>query len=210
MFTRRRTYRKKRTVRKRPFNRSYRPRVYPKRTKIHSFVTTTLGPQINGTATGATTFQGNYFTFSTVPNSAQYTALFDQYMITKIQVKFIMNYVNSPTTPGAVCQPNIYIVTDHDDASPPTTIGSVLERENSRILSFAGSKNVYTHTFCPAVQLAQLGPSLAASGAKFNQWCDSSYANVQHMGIKYCVDGLLTNATITPYYKIWFKCKETL
>lgn len=205
-----RRYRKKRSSKKRSFNRSYRPRK-SSYTRVVRFKSTQFAQSINGNAGGTTQYFGTGFTLSSVPNSASYTGLFDQYRLTKIQVKFIQSFVNVVAAPNSVGQPVMYIVSDMDDATPPTSISQIIEREGARILNFSGAKSVHTHTLTPYVASADLDSSLVlrSSSVRKSPWLNCSYNNISHFGLKYAFDNLPLNAQINLYVTYYFECKNT-
>lgn len=208
-----RRYRKKRSTRsKRSFNRSYRPRTSKGYSRVCRFKATQYAQTIVGSLGGGTVFNGTSFQFAAIPNSSSYTALFDQYRIKKAVLKFVHSYVNQPTSPGSVGNPVLYIVSDKDDGSVPITVGSIIEREKSRILSFSGAQSVHTHTVYPCVSTLELSTSATniAAGVKYAPWLDSAFNNVAHFGVKYAFDNLAQYEQINLYITYHFECKDTL
>lgn len=189
-----------------------RMRLYKSPTSTHAFRATQFAQVINGTAPGTTQFFASAFSLASVPNSTSYTGLFDQYRINKVEIKFIQSYGNSPTTPGSVSQPVIYIVTDFDDASTPVSITSIIERNNHRILSLSGAQSVHKHTLVPRVSSFDINTAAGsvASSVKARPWLNSSFPTVSHNGVKFAVDNLLSNASISVYVTYYFECRATL
>lgn len=189
-----------------------RMRLYKSPTTTHVFRATQFAQVATGTAPGTTQFFGTAFSLASVPNSTSYTGLFDQYRINKIELKFIQSYGNSPTVPGSVSQPVIYIVTDFDDAAAPASINAIIERNNHRILSLSGSQSVQKHTLVPRVSSFDINTAAGsvASSVKARPWLNCSFPTVAHNGVKYAIDNLLTNAQVSVYITYYFECRATL
>lgn len=179
---------------------------------VHSFRATQFASVINGTAPGTTQFFASTFSIAGVPNSVAYTSLFDQYRINKIEVKFIQSYVNAPSAPGAVSQPVLYVVTDLDDATVPTTSGQILERQNHRILNFSGAQSVHKHSLVPGVSSYDLSTAAGslASSVKTRPWLNCQFNNIAHNGIKYIIENLNSNAQIAVYVTYFFQMRATI
>lgn len=184
----------------------------PVKDRRYEFVASQSLATIVGAVGGATQFFGGQFSFSGIPNASNYTTLFDAYRIKKIELKFVQGYNNNPTAPGSVSQPVIYIVTDRDDGSTPVSVSSIIERQNSRILSLSGAKSVHKHTFVPCVASLDLSTSSSNIPTSIREapWLDSGFQNVAHFGVKYAVDNLLQFAQINVYAKYTFEMRNTL
>ena len=71
-------------------------------------------------AIGSSTAIGFHFTFDVVNNYTEFTALFDQYMITKIVIRMKLKYNPIAQSVANTPQPDCIICRDHDDDTFPT------------------------------------------------------------------------------------------
>lgn len=132
-------------------------------------------------------FMGMSFLLSDLPNQAAFTLLFDQYKITKIQVKFQGEFNSSllSTGPAAtgVGAGSFYGVYDRDDNQIPTSLDYLREYDNCRDCRTYQSM---TFTFKPNVALGLQIPAgtLVAAGNQKAGWIDAAAVNIPHYGIK--------------------------
>lgn len=153
------------------------PRIQLRRNKVYSFSRTYLAGQIVASTTvdtlGALNFQ-----LSSFVNSSEFTALFDQYRLSYIEVDFI--YVN----PASVLAP-FYTVIDYDDSTTPAAVTDLLQyptlmhtapgQEHQRRLSPRFDYAAYSGVFT----------SFAVSNA--GDWVDVASPSVQYYGVKYAL-----------------------
>jgi hypothetical protein len=160
---------------------------------------------VAGTASGAPTIaaQGTVNTYFTIAfalyDLAQYTswtALFDQYRIDKVQVKFIPQgtVVDLHTTVTLNAEnPSIYLVLDFDDATLLSSFAGVQEYDNVETTEGGGGFFV---TIFPSVT-----PSVYSAGAFSGYaveragWIDCANASVPHYGLKGMIEALYPSST---------------
>lgn len=157
-------------------------------------------------------FMGMSFLASDLPNFNGLAAVFDQYRITKIQLKFKPEFNMSAISTGAavtgVLTGTLLGVYDRDDDAIPTSIDYLREYDSCRdVNSYQGM----TFTFKPNVAIGLQVPAgtLIAAGNQKAGWIDCAAANIPHYGVKVGVPqqaaGAIARWTVTARYWISFK-----
>lgn len=206
---RKRQYRKKPYIRKKkvytkrkyvPRNRGWLNKVYMFR-QVHDL----------GVITASTSELDGAFKFllSDLDQFSSFTALYDQYKICKIVLKFYPNAnVAQVTAPGTHVYGNILTAIDHDDA---TTVSLANIRQYSTCKEYPFYKS-FTRVIVPHVAVAAYTSGAFNNYANMtNQWIDCNSPNVEHYGLKYVVPATGTTQTDLPqwtvvgYYYIAFK-----
>jgi len=141
------------------------------------FIALTTGPA----------FAGFSFLVQDIPNYSSFALVFDQYKITKIQVKFMPEYNMSAISTGAAVTGattgSFLGVYDRDDNAIPTSLDYLREYDNCRdVPCYKG----LTFTFKPNVALGLQIPAgtLLAAGNQKAGWIDCGTSNIPHYGIK--------------------------
>lgn len=164
---------------------------------------------------------GQHYTLDSLPNSSEFTTLFDQYKITKVicQIKLL----NVPENPYAAMSnnanygnfyPTIWWVTDKDD-SGPYTLAQIKEVHGVRHRVLR--PNVELNMSCNPSILGQLYRTSVTTGYKPQKgFIDIGQPNVPHYANKFVIDleGLNTGVldpTFLPRfklnYRVFFQCK---
>lgn len=162
------------------------------------------------------------FRFDDVSGVAEFTSLFDRYMITGVLLKF--HSIANPNadaarggaaaTPASV-YPRLWYTIDNDDASVPTlTAIKQFQSAKCKILQ----PNRITKIWIPFPRTAG---SVATDGANVNgmvnkpSWFDCATTNIRHYGLKGCfdLDGASATNTTNPFNIkmeaiMYFKCKD--
>lgn len=153
----------------------------------HIFQDATLNPIISSTTvpvTGAFNFY-----FGQLDQVSQLSAVFDQYRIAMIQIKFLprANIASAGSNP-----PLLYTVVDLDDSTSITTT-QLQDYPGVRITE--GYKP-HTHTFVPSVAVAVYSGTFTSFANESAPWIDVASTTVQHYGVKY---GLAVSTTAYAY-----------
>lgn len=136
-------------------------------------------------------YQAGAFTYGiTMPNAAEFTALFDYYKIGPVKMTmFFSNNLSSVNSP-ATGLPIILVGNDYDNVDNNESITTMYERAGVRTVQFtADMHNGITH-YCKPCCLGAVettdGIAFANSPAalKENQWLDCNAPGVIHSGIK--------------------------
>lgn len=124
-----------------------------------------------------------------LPSSAEFTALFDEYRIDYIDVKFMYDKSVAESVPeGGSFLPIIYLVKDYDDSTPPgTDYATLLQYDN---LVVRRLDKDFTVRIRPRASVAAYsGTFTSYMAAPSKAWCDCNSPSVAFYGIKYIVDG---------------------
>lgn len=153
---------------------------------LHRFVRRDLQPLTIGAA-GAGVGFGFSFSLSNLPNSSDFTNLFDSYRIDRVDAVIL----------GSSNSLQVYAAVDYDDAVAPTGIADMLERQNVMCKTVsAGSFQQLRLTFVPRMPIegASAGPQLAPVG----MWVDTADPTVQYHGLKLWLQPASGTATLQP------------
>lgn len=206
--------RRKRTMKKRQMVLYKRPNVI---SKIHNFKRTyqQVHP-ITLKAIPAPTHYTIAWTLGSLPNSSEFTTLFDQYRICGVKTKIIFNAnsANFGSATNTYYIPNMLMVKDYDDATALTTMAQYQEYGNFKVFRIDYPKTTYTR---PKIAIATYGNSAftSYSAPVGNPWVDCGSANVEYYGMKWTLD---TTASVTAdidlgeiqlYHTVYFQCKNT-
>jgi hypothetical protein len=165
------------------------------------------------------TFQ---FSLSDLPNVAEFTTLFDQYMITGVmlQIKMVNNpdgeYVintNPLTGNNASFYPTLWYVADHDDRD---TVSLAQIKEFDKVRHKVLRPNTEINIMLRPTTLTQIYRSALTTGYACNfkrQWLDVANTDIPHYGCKCVIDFEgVTPAVLQFDFKInaryFFKCKN--
>lgn len=134
--------------------------------------------------TATNQLNGYYFTLAALPQAATFTALYDEYCITKITIKFIPNRtIGSNADPSSWSVPPFYSVIDYDDAAPPANLDEMMQYQ-----TFKSTTGGYTHvrSFTPKIATLAYKTSGTTIGysAKSLQYVDCGSADIEHYGLK--------------------------
>jgi len=131
---------------------------------------------------------------ATVPlaNSGEYTALFDSYRITGIEITMYSSQnMNQSTTQFL---PNIGCVTDYDDATP-INWSEAAQYESFKVINFAvPNKKVIRCKPIASSTVANSGGVFVPAMASRKQWMDCAQNNITYYGNKFCFDNPMTGA----------------
>lgn len=207
----RRRFRRKRVIPKRRTFR-HRRRVVPRRrfnkSNLCHFKRTYV-KVANIAVTGTAVVHALSFSLSDIPNSSEFTSLFQAYRLNKIVVR-IQPKFNVGNSTGTIAAPQIVTAIDYNDDNAGFTRAQLLEYSTHR-LHFGFRPMI--RKFTPAIEGALLGATNAVvSGVqKFKQWVDTSAHDVKQFGFKVIFDPLAAN-TVTYNYDIYattyFSCKQ--
>lgn len=168
------------------------------------------GKQINLT----TTQQGNLtFELNQVPGVADFTALFDQYMIAGVKVDFRLILDPSAAAAGSATYPNLYVRRDYDNTTAETVSEIAQDNKSKRfILQPNKTRSIFIK---PAVQgeFFNVNNALTSTNPLWNKWIDCTNSNYAHLGIKWAVDtmGILLTPgnTLDVEFTYYLKMKNT-
>jgi hypothetical protein len=121
---------------------------------------------------------------SSLPNPSEFSTLFDQYRISRVEYAFWplqTEAVNSTTA----ATPGIITVVDYDDSNLLATIAAALQYPNAK---WHSAYKPFTLSFKPHIALAAYSGAVFTSFANTkDQWIDVASAGVVHYGLKIAV-----------------------
>lgn len=144
------------------------------------------------TSTTSDTFTNQFFALSNVPNSSEFTSLYDQYKINAVKVSLIPRgntaEITAASGASAVFQGQsvgVFSVIDYDDTALLTSINEACQYQNMKM-----SRATRTHSryLKPRFNLQGItNQGTGATGPTMNTrgWIDCSQINVPHFGLKW-------------------------
>lgn len=213
-ITRRKVYRKK-GPRKGYTTRKYNNRRGAKFTNVRKNLYYFKRKVAPGTQINLTLQQRGQLSFSLdqVPSPADFTALFDQYMITGVKVDFRLILDPSAQAFGSATYPNLYIRRDYDNTATETIQEIAQDNKSKRFILRPNSvSSIYIK---PALQAEYFNTAtgLTDKSPVWNKWFDCGNTNMQHLGIKWAIDtmGILLTPgnTMSIEYTYYLAFKNT-
>lgn len=155
-----------------------RPRhLYPSTGQVFSTVQTY---QTVAWATSSVTvpvFFSEQFSLANFDQYASFTAIFDQYRITSVEVYLTIQGGNLNLTNAG----ELTTVIDYDDANSLPSVGGALDYANS--LTSSGQSCHYRR-FVPHIAVAAYTGTFTGFQNKRSDWIDAASAGIQHYGFK--------------------------
>lgn len=137
---------------------------------------------------------GSVFKLSDLPSYTEFTALFDQYRIMGVSIKWLAGFSESGMFTGPTAQlPNLLTVLDHDDGAILTTRDDYLQYKTFKEERL---DKVLTMEVVPRVATAVYnGAFTGYAQVNDRPWLDTSSAGIEHYGIKWGISFPVTAAT---------------
>lgn len=144
------------------------------------------------------------FTLSQAEGAADFTALYDQYRIRAVQVKFspislTINNLNSSALSSGQ-SPTLMSVIDYDDSTDLPSASVARQYSTCIVNQYSTSQSKATTRYFTPASLTQLYRTLTTTGysSKYGQWIDVATNDVPHYGMKFLMTTPVTiNATDT-------------
>lgn len=160
-----------------------------------------------------------YFSLGQIPNFAEFTALYDQYRIVGVKVKFTFTRNNVATAGGGSNQnPNFRLLTviDYDDKVKLTAETDYYQYQNNK--NYVADKLASTgisRFFRPktAAPVFQSGVTTAYGSNSPWKWLDCAYDAIEYYGLKYAFDatidgsGTASLGQIVPEVTYYLQCR---
>jgi hypothetical protein len=152
---------------------------------------TVLAGTVNASTT-TDTFGAVAVSLSTLPNSTEFTTLFDAWRILEIYVTFL------PIAPlsNTAAYPALYTVIDLDDANTPAAVTDLTQYETCQTTV---GRSLTTRVFSPRFNIGTTGVR-----AEPFAWIDVASSTTNYYGLKYAMPTLGTTGfgAGTPVYQI--------
>lgn len=176
-----------------------------RRQRVYSYVRTNSG---TFTAPGGSllpAFGSSTIALNQLPNSNEFTSLYDQYRINGVSVRFVPRTSVSALAAGE--RGNFYSVIDYDDSVLPTSVNEMFERPNCKRTT---STSVHKRYFKPAIAVPMYKTAVAFGyGPKWKTWIDISNPEVPHYAIKWAIENWDSSPLVYDvYWKVYFQCKN--
>lgn len=143
---------------------------------------------------GADSFFTYRFELNDVPDTADFTDLFDQYRFRAVKIEFRPRFNFS--NPGSVTAnrlPRFYSVIDYDDNNVPTLINQLREYQTCKETRWDQD---HVRCIAPHMALGALDNTGITSLANVKaKWLDLAYLVVSHYGIKVAIEGGVAGQT---------------
>jgi len=201
MAYRRRRYGKKRTFRKKRTFKRRIPRSIRTRARVHSFKQVVNYAPIASTSTAAETMATFRFQLDNIVQWATYTALYDQYCISKVVLQFwpTMESPNDGINPNKDLR--AYFIKDYNDDAAPANLNEVLQYANCKVRPMSKRTTLVLRPKVAAM-IYESATSTAYSTPKGQTWLDTSNTDVPHYGVKVALERLTTGSTYSMGYKM--------
>jgi len=156
-----------------------------------------LGPVLTSSTTAFVGIALN-FQASQVPNFADFTAVFDQYRIERIELWLMPA---SATDAGLASEASAFVsVIDYDDSNTPSSEAVLLDYQNSMVTSLNSG---HYRAFIPHVALAAYSGAFTSFCNEEAPWIDAASPTVQHYGVKLGVTNTVASAQIMGRVRYW-------
>lgn len=138
---------------------------------------------------------------SVTPDYSEFTTLFDQYKIDKVDVMLIPTYTNTGITANVTQQLPVMVYALDDDDSAAASKLVLQEYGNARYTTLSNAvmgdpRPLVTFQPKPAQAIYQTGATFAYGEiSKGPKWIDVSYPSVPHYSFKAALDGANTTGT---------------
>lgn len=178
-------------------------------TKVHAFIRKAQVSAIVGNAAHIPYQSFSQIRFSNILNSAEFSALYDQYRINWVKLQFFMKVDPSAQTAATAYYPKLYWYRDLDDqtlASP----SEMRERSTTKIAVLNPMRPVTIWVKPNLLDLVRSSGAVNTTRPSFGSWIDMSDTSVDYMGIKFNIDILQNvNYTVEVEQTFYFQCKNT-
>lgn len=154
------------------------------------------------------------FKLSDLVQATTFTALYDQYRISKIKVIIgrtaNMQPVGNATQALTFPSQQLWYVVDTDDASTPGSLSVIQEYAKAQCRNVLEDKEVHI-SWKPSCADALYAGAFTSYGNRVSPWIDCSSPSVEHYGLKLCIPCPINttfaeqNFTIRTVYYVDFK-----
>lgn len=136
-------------------------------------------------ASGANNFFAASYALNGLPNYTEFTALYDQYKITGVKLKFVPRGNSSDLTTSNNITSLITCI-DTDDSVVPTSIDQLTQYQSMKMCRSTQSMTRY---WKPKFNVGAINTVALGLAGKQNTtgWLDCTSDSVQHFGIKGCL-----------------------
>lgn len=146
------------------------------------------------TAFGANSYTPVNIALTSLPNYTEFTALYDQYKITGLKVKFVPRGNSSDiTTQNNIS--SLFTVIDLDDGNPLTTVDQAMQYQSMKMCRSTQTQVRYLKPRFNVGAINQVAGGLIGK-KNTNGWLDCTSDSVVHYGIKTALTAGATQSVI--------------
>lgn len=141
------------------------------------------------------TFSAYNFSLNDVPNSTEFTSLYDMYKINAIKIEFLPQQTQSISI-GSVNNPNassrFFSVIDYNDGSAPTSIDELRQYQTCK----------YTPILQPHKRIIYKPKILDTNGFSISPWMSTASPSANYFGLKVAVEPMDSTSTTSMMYTV--------
>ena len=186
--------RKRTKLFKKPYGK--RPSTSTKTTKLVTIRQVSNLGNVSGAAVGET-LGVLKFNLDDIPGYSDLAAVFDQYKIDKVMLRFVPNGTQQAMTPAPVQRSVLYTAFDPNDATAASTLNELIQYQNCSMTPYLEE---YKRVVYPRVAVnssdAEGQVTLSAAGT----WCATNQKDVDWYGLKW---GVSANGYALTYVQSW-------
>lgn len=166
--------------------------------KITSIRQVTMLGSYTSTATGDS-LGSLKFNFDDVPGFSDLAAVFDQYKLDKVDLRFVPNGTNAALVGGGASQIRsiLYTAIDYNDATAPTLLNDLIQYQNCTQTPYCEELR---RTIYPRVGVESSDNEGVISLNPSNSWCSSSSKDIDWYGLKW---GISANGNSAGTTQVW-------
>lgn len=177
---------------------------------VHRFVRYLNAGELSKTAADqgfATVFALNF-----LPNSSDFTSLFDQYRIDKVEQVFEMDIADG-TLNSTTRWPRITICPDFNNQAAPLSEDAILSYEQARQYQFSTSERRFSVILRPQIASTVYRTGVtSAYEMKPSGWLDVATNDVPHYGLRYWIANYNTTSfgasNVRVYVRYWLSFRN--
>lgn len=175
----------------------------------HSFIRKATPFALQGNVAYAPYQNVTAISFSQIANSAEFSALYDQYKLNLVKLQFWLRVDPSAQAAASAISPKLFWFRDMDD-NVPASMTEMRERARCKIAVLRTDRPVTIWVKPNVLAEVYRGVGTTTYSPKFGQWLDMTNTDVTHYGVKWNID----NLTNTNYYvdiesTYYFQCKNS-
>jgi len=134
------------------------------------------------------------FLLSALPNFAEFTALFDQYRIEKVSMKFVLDIADGALN-STTKYPRIAIAPDFNNQNAPSSEDILLQYPQCQIYQFSATNRELSVDIKPMVAATVFRTGItSAYTMQTPGWLDVATSDVPHYGLRYYISNHNTTA----------------
>lgn len=163
-------------------------------------------PDVVGATPSVAQYGSFTFQLQDLPSFNEFTNLYDQYMLEKVELHLKLFFDPSAQSAGNAVFPMMYYRVDYDDDGTPASIDEFRQVQTTKICVINPNR-FKKITIKPKILQSLYNPTVNAYSPKSNAWIDCSYANAPHFGFKYAIARLPPGMVLTfdTVYHVRFK-----